>query len=190
MGGHQKKQEANNMKEDKNDEWIVCGCGHVLSNTHYQWHIRQFGEIYGCGCRKCDDCDKLCNDGVDIDVSDDMSPMEVYKCRDCETKPDEIPEVWILSDREVVTLQLVAHNLQVDFNPRNTNECEIKLICQVGLAHHIGGGIPEVLTGILKGMFGNDTLDAVEAENTFRYGMDLVTTNDYTHFPPTHDRSY
>ena len=174
------------MKEDKNDEWIVCGCGHVLSKTHYQWHIRQFGEIIGCGCRECDYCHKLCYDGVDIDVSDDMSPMEAYKCRECATP--QIPEVWILSDREVVTLQLVAHNLQVDFDPHNTTDCEVKLICEVGLAHHMGGGIPEVLTGILKNMFGNDVLDAVKAENTFRYGMDLVTKDGYTHFPPTHDR--
>ena len=177
------------MKEDKNDEWIVCGCGHVLTKAHYQWHIRQFGEMMPCGCRECDYCDKYCNDGEDVDVSDDMSPMEAYKCRECWVgwKADE---VWIMSNREVVTLQLVAHNLQVDFDPHHTHECEIKLICQVGLAHHIGGGIPEVLTGILKGMFGNGVLDAVEAELHFRYGMDLVTTNDYTHFPPTHDRSY
>ena len=169
---------------------IICGCGRVYTLWQYNWHIKMYGEINPCGCRKCDTCDKLCDDGVDIDVSDDMSPMEVYKCRECETKPDEIPEVWILSDREVVTLQLVAHNLQVNFDPRHTTDCEIKLICEVGLAHHIGGGIPEVLKGILKGMFGNGVLDAVEAELHFRYGMDLVTTNDYTHFPPTHDRSY
>tara|TARA_R110000824_G_scaffold381853_2_gene574872 strand:+ start:409 stop:939 length:531 start_codon:yes stop_codon:yes gene_type:complete len=176
------------MKEDKKTNEIVCGCGHVLSKEHYEWHIRQFGEIHGCGCRECDYCDKYCNDGEDVDVSDDMSPMEAYKCRECLTP--QIPEVWIMSNREVVTLQLVAHNLQVNFDPRHTTDCEIKLICQVGLAHHIGGGIPEVLKGILKGMFGNDALQTVEDSNGFMYGMDLVTTNDYTHFPPTHDRSY
>tara|TARA_R110000787_G_scaffold38567_9_gene97058 strand:- start:2934 stop:3461 length:528 start_codon:yes stop_codon:yes gene_type:complete len=175
------------MKEDKKTNEIVCGCGHVLSKEHYEWHIRQFGEIHGCGCRECDYCGKLCGDGESEDVSEQPTP-QAYKCRECLTP--QIPEVWIMSNREVVTLQLVAHNLQVNFDPRHTTDCEIKLICEVGLAHHIGGGIPEVLTGILKGMFGNGVLDAVEAELHFRYGMDLVTTNDYTHFPPTHDRSY
>jgi len=169
-------------KELGNENEIICGCGRVYTLWQYNWHIKMYGEINPCGCRKCDYCDKLCGDGESEDVSEQPAE-QAYKCRECATP--QIPEVWIMSDREVVTLQLVAHNLQVDFDIKNTHECEIKLICQVGLAHHIGGGIPEVLTGILKGMFGDDTLQSVKDENTFRYSMDLVTKDGWTYYYPS-----